>query len=184
MLYASSLHRNDEAIEVKKGVIPWKDNHNSGGVNPPVNRRLLKTKPVKGFSLNKRQESRKHLFQGDCMGKAADRRNQRRGTFLSQLFLENPERFEFEWEKRVLSWLSDIRMATKDGNMQGPSVFRIVDHAASVLRGCGEEAVRKHGEATRRLLENTCCRALSQQFDKRLYRLNRDLNRASCFSQR
>lgn len=106
------------------------------------------------------------------MGKAATRRKERRRKFLEKLAQEDPERFEREWAKRIESWADEIRLFAKDGSMEVPPVFRIVDTAKDTLAGCGEKALELQYKETKDVLENECCQALSPHIGKEIYKIN------------
>lgn len=115
------------------------------------------------------------------MGKAATRRNARRQEFLARLAQEDPQRFKAEWTKRLESWAEKIRSSAKEGRMDVPPVFRIVDRAKETLRECGKKAEGLELRATTEALNNECCRALAPHISRtgsrgevagEIYRLN------------
>lgn len=105
------------------------------------------------------------------MGKAAERRKERRRKFLSRLAQEDPERFEREWAKRIESWANEIWFYAKDGSMEVSPVFKIVDRAKEVLTECSEKAMELQYKETKDILENECCRALAPHIGKEIYRI-------------
>lgn len=110
-------------------------------------------------------------IEGRSMGKAADRRKIRRQQFLSRLAQENPERFEHEWNKRLESWVDAI-WSSKEGKINMPPVFKIVDNAENIFMKCGDKAVELQFGATKDLLENECCQVLAQNIGRNIYKLN------------
>jgi hypothetical protein len=108
---------------------------------------------------------------GGLMGKAAERRNERRRKFLAKLSQEDPERFEHEWAKRLESWAGVIWCLAKDGNIQTPPVFEVVDKAKKILTECGERAVELQFKETDNVLSNECCRTLSSHIGLEIYRI-------------
>lgn len=108
------------------------------------------------------------------MGKAAKRRRERRQEFLKKLSLEDHERFELEWGKRLESWSTEIRQRGQGGQIADLPVFRLVDYAKEILEKCGPDAVRLQHKMTEELLKNECCRALTYQIGKEIYRINQE----------
>ncbi len=106
------------------------------------------------------------------MGKAAERRRQRRQIFLSRLAQENPERFEHEWAKRIESWADEIWFMAKGGKIDVPSVFSIVDRAKEILSECGDRAMTLQLQETAALLNNECCQVLAINIGRNIYKLN------------
>lgn len=106
------------------------------------------------------------------MGKAAERRRIRRQQFLIKLAQENPERFEREWAKRIESWADEIWVSAKDGKIDDPPVFSIVDRAKEILSECGERAIKTRLQETADLLNNECCQALARTIGKNIYTIN------------
>jgi len=92
--------------------------------------------------------------------------------------MEEPERFDFEWEKRISSWLDIIRRDA--GRLKGrenslvPPVFDIIQEALMVLERCGEEVYTRYAKETMDILGNECCTLLAGHIDPRLFRLNND----------
>ncbi|MEK6689963.1 MAG: hypothetical protein AABY78_01510 [Nitrospirota bacterium] len=106
------------------------------------------------------------------MGKATTRRKERRRKFLARLAQEDPERFEREWAKRIESWINVIWFFAKDGSIQTPPTFKIVDRAKETLTECGEKAMELEYKETKDVLENECCQALSSHIGKEIFRIN------------
>ena len=106
------------------------------------------------------------------MGKSAERRRKWRQEFLKRLSLENHKRFELEWGKRLESWCSEIQKKGREGQIAESPVFGTLDYAKEILEECGPDAVRLKYKVTEDLLNNECCRALSHQISKKIYRIN------------
>jgi hypothetical protein len=111
------------------------------------------------------------------MGKAARQRRLRRMKFLADLAKEDSSRFDMEWERRLSSWLEQIR---KDAgilrNAEGRSVvavFEYVQEAIALLSLCGQEVFEKYGESSWEVLTNECCRSLARRVDPSLFRLSK-----------
>jgi hypothetical protein len=117
------------------------------------------------------------------MGKASAQRELSRMKYLAGLAVEDPERFEEEWEKRLSSWLNLIR---KDAGVSKRTVktggkatriviapvFERVDIALEALRRCGSETYAKYAEETCEILSTECCRQFGIKVDRNFYRLN------------
>ena len=105
------------------------------------------------------------------MRKAAKRINERRKKFLAKLSQEDPQRFEREWAKRLESWAGEIWRLAKDGNIQTPPVFEVVDKAKKILTECGEKAVELQFKETTDVLNNECCQTLAPKIGREIYRI-------------
>lgn len=106
------------------------------------------------------------------MGKAAERRKIKRKRFLTELAQGNPERFKNEWSKRIESWVDEIWITAKDGKIDVPPVFGIVDRAKEMLSACGDRAAKLQLQETVDLLNNECCQALAPIIGRNIYRIN------------
>jgi hypothetical protein len=109
------------------------------------------------------------------MGKAAKRQRRRVTDYLARLSYEEPERFEYQWDKRMGSWLREIRdLAEKwaQGKATRKRVFGIVDRAMEILEACDEKIYRKYGPKTFGQLSHECAAQLAIIIDPRLYRLS------------
>jgi len=110
------------------------------------------------------------------MGKAAIQRRAKRSRYLAGLARNEPERFRREWEKRLASWIDEIRLNA--GKLRDkekhrvPAVFERLKEAMVILEGCGDEAFRRYAPYTYHLLATECCRQFAINVDPRLYRLN------------
>jgi hypothetical protein len=110
------------------------------------------------------------------MGKAAVQRRLKRMKYLARLAKEDPEGFGLAWEKRVSSWMGQVkkdagRLRTCEGN-RAASPFERVDEAMEALSGCGEEMCQRHALKAFDLLTTECCRQVAAHADRRLFRLN------------
>lgn len=110
------------------------------------------------------------------MGKAAERRKAQRQKYLSGLAKANPEKFRDEWNKRMDSWLLEVRRrAGKFKDEDGkpiPPAFEVIQHAKRLLTECGiKETVLENCNSVDMLI-NECCKILSYHIDRRLYQLN------------
>lgn len=110
------------------------------------------------------------------MGKAADRRKNRRQQFLSKLAAEDPERFEREWRKRVDSWASEICVNAKTGEISSEPVFGIADRALETLLSCGEEAVALQFSETKQVLDGECCQGVASNAGRAIYDVSQRWN--------
>ena len=100
------------------------------------------------------------------MGKAANRYDAKRVRYLKTL-AKSPDQFEIEWEKRLNSWVKEIRrnagrLKSKDGQ-QIMAIFQFVDKAMHILQECGEDVYLVYGERTYDLLTGECCKAFSEK---------------------
>jgi hypothetical protein len=110
------------------------------------------------------------------MGKAAKRRQMSRRRFLAKLSSENPVAFEFQWERRIDSWMSEIRFAAREwksgGDASRERIFLILDEAMVVLENCGADIYGKFAKKTHALLCNECCAAVADVVGAEMYRLS------------
>ncbi len=71
------------------------------------------------------------------MGKSAKRRHSQQMAYLIRLSYMDPDHFEAACEKRILSWMDDIRrlaLAWKTGETDArKTLFDIVDRAMTIL---------------------------------------------------
>lgn len=110
------------------------------------------------------------------MGKAAERRKERRQKYFSELAVSRPEKFQEEWEKRMDSWVHEIwkragRLVDEKGKPIPPA-FEVVEHAMRLLKECGvKKAVLKNCTSVEMLIYE-CCKVLSHHIDIRIYHLN------------
>lgn len=103
------------------------------------------------------------------MGKATKRRQDNRKRYLVNLSSTSPERFEYQLERRIESWLKEIRLAA---NTSDRKVFSILDEAMSILEACGKKVYNQYASYTNGILCDACCQTVAGTFDSRLYRLS------------
>ena len=118
------------------------------------------------------------------MGKAAQRRKASRIKYLVRLSYEDPKRFEYEWEKRLSSWvprwIADIRreaMSWREGTGYEKEIVDILDEAMSktmeILQECPESIANGLASRTFSLISNECCTQAASIVDPRLYRFSK-----------
>src|SRR3989304_3894611 len=110
------------------------------------------------------------------MGKAAERRKERRLKYFSELAVSRPEKFQEEWEKRMDSWLHEIwkragRLVDEKGKPIPPA-FEVAEYAKCLLKefGVKETAIKNYNSTE--MLVHECCKVLSYHVDRRIYHLN------------
>lgn len=100
----------------------------------------------------------------------------RQNEYLVKLSFHDPARFAEAWEKRVESWVAEIRTRAKDWRKGGIEsrllLFDIVGRADAVIRECSAGSQLEHRMDTYRLLEAECARLLAVCVDRRLFRTN------------
>ena len=109
------------------------------------------------------------------MGKAAKRQRKKSLDYLVRLSYENPERFEYQWDKRMVSWLENIRylsMQWPRGQKVRGRIFGIVDRAMEILEACDGRIYQSYGPKTFGQLSHECAARLAIVIDPRLYRLS------------
>lgn len=110
------------------------------------------------------------------MGKAAKKRRDNRKRYLVNLASLNSEYFDYQWERRLDSWLTEIRLTAQDWgrNTTGMEkrVFSILDEAMGILEACDPAVYAKYADKTYKSLNDACCRYVSGVVDPRLYRLS------------
>ena len=110
------------------------------------------------------------------MGSAAESRKENRKRFLARLATECPERFPYHWERRVDSWMIEIRLAAREWASGGDTVrsriFPIVETAMETLAACGPEAWERYAAWTHGVLVHECTARVAGIVDPRLYRLS------------
>jgi len=80
------------------------------------------------------------------MGKAAKRARSKRNTYFASLAKENPEKFEFEYNKRLSSWIAEIKAGGANKRR------RILSEAYNILNTCGKEIYNKYAPVTYEIL--------------------------------
>lgn len=110
------------------------------------------------------------------MSKAAGKRIKRQYEYLVNLSFNESVRFDGAWEKRVDSWLDEIRARAREwakGDVERWRVlFDIPDRADAIMRGCSPAAQRRHRATTFALLEAECARLVAEAMDPRMFRTN------------
>jgi len=111
------------------------------------------------------------------MGKAAKREKAKRRRYFKNLAGKSPDRFAFEWEKRLSSWLFLINesagLFSDDNGYPIAPVFTIVDEAISILDECGEDTFKQYGKKTFDLLTTQCSISLSAKVFPQFYRIDK-----------
>ena len=110
------------------------------------------------------------------MGKAAERRKDRRQKYFSALAVSRPDKFREEWEKRMDSWLHEIwkragRLVDEKGNPI-PAAFEVIEYAKRLLMECGVKEAALENCNSVEVLIHECCKVLSHHVDRRIYHLN------------
>ena len=110
------------------------------------------------------------------MGKAARRRKARRRGYLAELSYEALARFGWESDKRLQSWLSEIRLLAgrwaKGEDESERRFFELVDYVISIFEGCERSTHQKYLSENRSVITHECCAQVSRVIDPRLYRLS------------
>lgn len=110
------------------------------------------------------------------MGKAARKRLQGKIRYLAEIAETRPELFAHKWDRRMDSWLREIRLSIADWRRGGDAaherVFEIVDGAMETLEACGPEMFERHAKDTFHVLCDACCAGAAVILDGRLYRLS------------
>ena len=110
-------------------------------------------------------------------GKSGKRRQQKKARFLSAIAREKQERFYFEWNKRIMSWLYEINRRgaefckTEDVSVACERVFEVVEKAEKLLAGCDAEAKQIVEAETRRVLTNECCKVVARIYGAELFKV-------------
>ena len=111
------------------------------------------------------------------MGKAATKQRKAVGRYLAAVFEQDPQAFECKWDRRLESWIDEIRTRGKRWRTGGSGavkqIFAILDNAMETLRACGPEIYGRQAHRTYSLLAGECCRQVADTVDGRLYRLTR-----------
>jgi len=103
------------------------------------------------------------------MGKAAYRRKERRKKQLARLAQNNPEAFEQQWQRRLLSWAHFIHHNA--AKMDKGPVFKVIDEAMEILKACGKEIYEKYSTDISDFLLHQCCKDVASHVDPRLYHI-------------
>lgn len=110
------------------------------------------------------------------MGNASLRRQKKLARRLSELAKRNPQKFHEEWNKRVESWILEIRHRAAKVRKDEPGyketyVFDILQHIENLLLLCGDEVDKLVGQQTRELLIHECCKVFAALTAKEIYML-------------
>ncbi len=110
------------------------------------------------------------------MGKAARKRKNNRKRYLINLASLNTEQFDYQWERRLDSWLREIQLTARElgRNTIGTDklVFSILDEAMDILKACGPATYARYANKTYESLSDACCRNVSNIMNCKLYRLS------------
>jgi hypothetical protein len=110
------------------------------------------------------------------MGKAARKRQRGQSRYLAQIAAIQPELFAEKWDRRINSWLWEIKLSIAEwkrgGDAAGERIFGIVDTAMETLAACGPEIYDKYAKHTYELLCHEYCAGVAGVIDQRLYRLS------------
>jgi hypothetical protein len=111
------------------------------------------------------------------MGRAAMKQRRAVGRYLAVVFDEDPQAFDRKWDRRLDSWIFEIRTRGRNWREGGSGalrqIFAILDNAMETLRACGPEIYGRQAHRTYSLLAGECCRQVADTVDGRLYRLTR-----------
>lgn len=111
------------------------------------------------------------------MTKTALRRQRKQADFLRSTAGKDRRQFEFEWNKRVVSWLYEINrrgallISGDDAGSGGEGVFEVVEQAERLMSACGVEVVRLIGAQTRQMLTNECCKVVARVYGPAMYKV-------------
>jgi hypothetical protein len=110
------------------------------------------------------------------MGKATRTRQDCRRHYLVRLSAESTDYFAYQWERRLDSWLTEIRLTAGDwsecGKDAGKTVFSILDEAMSILEDCGSSIYEKYAPQTYKTLCDACCQYVAGAIDPKMYKLS------------
>ncbi len=111
------------------------------------------------------------------MSRAGERRQRQSSNYLAKLAQQNELAFRREWNKRIRSWLLEIRhrgeklRAEYDPKVEGELVFSVLDRAADLIASCGLGVEKLVGLETRTVLANECCKVVAGVFGPEMYRV-------------
>ena len=111
------------------------------------------------------------------MGKAARQRRRRRVQYLVNLSFSEPEKFADSWERRIDSWLVQVRTLScqwakgraQSGDMK---IFDFVDEAMEILSQCDEPVRKKYAHSTYEVLSHECSVQVAGITNRHLYRVS------------
>jgi hypothetical protein len=113
------------------------------------------------------------------MGKAGQRHRQKLSKRLKELARQDTRIFLKEWQKRLDSWVDEIRRRGQHLRNEDQSderqawVFEVLEQAERLLTLCGPEVGRLVGAYTRDILIHECCKAVAFAIDPRMYSLSK-----------
>lgn len=108
------------------------------------------------------------------MGKAARQRRRRRMQYLVNLSYSDPDLFGESWERRIDSWLLQVRKqghlwAIGKSEQSDMKIFDYVDDAMHILSLCDESVRKEHERYTYDVLSHECSLQIAGITDRRLY---------------
>jgi hypothetical protein len=110
------------------------------------------------------------------MRKAARRRQRRLKKYFAELSYRCPQKFEIEWNKRLVSWLYEIqrlRAGWEKGCADSRQpLFDIVDRAMAIIDCCSPEIRHQYRGITYELLSHEGSVQVARTIDRRIYKLN------------
>lgn len=110
------------------------------------------------------------------MGKAARKRLKGQSCYLAKIAETRPELFAEKWDRRIGSWLREIRLSIAEWKVGGDAaserIFEIVDGALTTLSACGPKMFDRHAKHTYDVLCNECCVGAAGILDSHLYKLS------------
>lgn len=110
------------------------------------------------------------------MGKAARKRLRGQSRYLAKISETWPELFAEKWDRRIDSWLREIRLSIAEweqgGDAANERVFEIVDGALTTLAACGLMMYERYAKQTYDVLCNECCVSAAGVLDPHLYKLS------------
>ena len=113
------------------------------------------------------------------MGKASMRRKAYQKRILVELSHKSPALFEEQWEMRLESWLTDVRILAaqwREGKEAKRRVFEILDNALEILNACEPTVAFRVMKRTYDEISHECSAAVAGVVDGRLYRLSNTNN--------
>lgn len=109
------------------------------------------------------------------MGKAAMRRKAYQKRNLVALSHGDPELFVAQWDMRLESWLTDVRIWAaewRDGKEGKRRVFEILENALGILNACEPVVASRVLKRTYDEISHECSAAVARVVDGRLYHLS------------
>lgn len=110
------------------------------------------------------------------MGKAARKRLRGRSRYLTRIAETQPELFAEKWNRRIDSWLTEIKLSVAEWKLGGDAanerIFDIVDSALATLAACGPVMFDQYAKHTYDVLCNECCVGAAGILDRHLYKLS------------